>query len=140
MRIIPAMLAVCCGLGAQQKPVTGCPDLRSLTNHEVTIAVAAPVAETPNAPAHCRVFGQVLPQVGFEVRLPAEWNGRFGSVARERVEPGAFPSGQDQRQHVFHNVFSPSRAMWVLLFCGEGRRGYREKTKPVTVTSTGAAL
>jgi feruloyl esterase len=77
MRIIPAMLAVCCGLGAQQKPVTGCPDLRSLTNQQVTIAVAAPVAETPNAPAHCRVFGQVLPQVGFEVRLPAEWNGRF---------------------------------------------------------------
>jgi feruloyl esterase len=30
--------------------------------------------------AHCRIFGQVLPQVGFEVRMPAEWNGRFVMV------------------------------------------------------------
>ncbi len=77
MRIIPAALVACFALCAQQKPVTGCPDLRSLTNHEVSIAVAAPIAETTNAPAHCRVFGQVLPQVAFEVRMPAEWNGRF---------------------------------------------------------------
>lgn len=77
MRILLAALAACAALGAQTKPVTGCPDLRSLTNHEVSIAIAAPVAETPNAPAHCRVFGQILPQVGFEVRMPADWNGRF---------------------------------------------------------------
>src|SRR3954451_14131700 len=64
-------------LCAQSKPVTGCPDLRSLTNNQMSIAIAAPVAETANAPAHCRVFGQILPEVGFEVRMPAEWNGRF---------------------------------------------------------------
>ena len=80
MRILPAMLAACGALCAQSSPVTRCPDLRSLTNNQVTIAVAAAMAETPAAPAHCRVFGQILPQVGFEVRMPAEWNGRFVMV------------------------------------------------------------
>jgi feruloyl esterase len=77
MRILVAALAACGALCAQNKPVIGCPDLRSLTNNQVTIAIASPIAETANAPAHCRVFGQVLPQVGFEVRMPAAWNGRF---------------------------------------------------------------
>jgi Tannase and feruloyl esterase len=74
------MLAAAGVLCAQNKPVTGCADLRSLTNNQITVAIAAPVAETPDAPAHCRVFGQVLPEVGFEVRMPADWNGRFAMV------------------------------------------------------------
>ena len=85
MRILPVALAgatlAAAALCAQNKPITpvtaACPDLRSVTNNEMTIAMALPIAETPEAPAHCRVFGQVLPQVGFEVRMPAEWNGRF---------------------------------------------------------------
>jgi Tannase and feruloyl esterase len=77
VRILPALLAAAGVLCAQNKPVTGCPGLRSLTNNQMTVAVAVPVPETPAAPAHCRVFGQVLPQVGFEIRMPAEWNGRF---------------------------------------------------------------
>src|SRR5450631_4033041 len=80
MRILPAMLAAACVLCAQNKPVTGCADLRSLTNSQMSVAIAVPVAETPQAPAHCRVFGQVLPQVGFEVRMPADWNGRFAMI------------------------------------------------------------
>ncbi len=74
------MLAAAGILCAQNKPVTGCADLRSLTSNQITVAIAVPVAETPNAPAHCRVFGQVLPAVGFEVRMPADWNGRFAMV------------------------------------------------------------
>src|SRR5450759_1998159 len=77
MRILPAMIAVAGVLCAQNKPVTGCADLRSLTNNQISVAVAVPLPATPEAPAHCRVFGQVLPQVGFEIRMPAEWNGRF---------------------------------------------------------------
>ena len=77
MRILPALLAAAGALCAQNKPVTGCADLRSLTSNQITVAVAQALAETPQAPAHCRVFGQVLPHVGFEVRMPAEWNGRF---------------------------------------------------------------
>jgi hypothetical protein len=80
MRILLAMLTAAGVLCAQSKPVTGCADLRSLTNNQISVAVAMPLPETPEAPAHCRVFGQVLPQVGFEVRMPAEWNGRFMMV------------------------------------------------------------
>ena len=75
MRILLA-LAVLPLLQAENK----CSDLRALTNLQVSIAIAADVAETPEAPAHCRVFGQILPQVGFEVRMPATWNGRFVMV------------------------------------------------------------
>src|SRR5664279_2594390 len=77
MRLLPALLAAAGILGAQNKPVTACPDLRSLTNNQMTVAVAAALPETPQAPAHCRVFGQILPQVAFELRMPADWNGRF---------------------------------------------------------------
>jgi Tannase and feruloyl esterase len=80
MRVLPALFATAGILYAQNKPVTGCADLRSLTNNQMSVAVAVPVAETPEAPAHCRVFGQVLPQVGFEVRMPADWNGRFAMI------------------------------------------------------------
>src|ERR1022692_1117911 len=77
MRILSALFAAAGALCAQNKPVTVCTDLRSLTNNQITVAVAQSLPETPQAPAHCRVFGQVLPQVGFEVRMPGDWNGRF---------------------------------------------------------------
>jgi feruloyl esterase len=78
LRILSAGL-FCAGLiGAQNaKPVIGCGDLRSLTNNEVSIATALLAPATADAPEHCRVTGQVLPQVGFEVSLPTSWNGRF---------------------------------------------------------------
>src|ERR1019366_8334175 len=77
MRILSALFAAAGVLCAQNKPVTVCADLRSLTNNQITVAVAQSLPETPQAPAHCRVFGQVLPQVGFDLRMPADWNGRF---------------------------------------------------------------
>src|SRR5215471_12608252 len=77
MRILLAALLLSGLLPAQTKPAIGCPDLRSLTNNEVSIAIASPVAESSAAPAHCRVAGQILPTVGFEIRMPADWNGRF---------------------------------------------------------------
>src|SRR5437763_745210 len=79
---------------AQTKPAINCADLRALTNNEVSIAIAMPVESGPQAPAHCRVNGQVIPQVGFEVRLPLEWNGRFvmygnGGFAGEPLDSAA---------------------------------------------------
>jgi hypothetical protein len=71
MRILSALFAAAGVLCAQNKPVTVCADLRSLTNNQITVAVAQSLPETPQAPAHCRVFGQVLPQVGFDLRITA---------------------------------------------------------------------
>src|ERR1039458_2548576 len=86
MRILSALFAAAGVLCAQNKPVTVCADLRSLTSNQITVAVAQSLPETPQAPAHCRVFGQVLPQVGFEVRMPADWNGRFVMIGNGGYE------------------------------------------------------
>ena len=79
----PTLRGACAALlfaafvSAQSKPAIPCPDLRALTNNEVSVAIAQPIAASENGPAHCRVAGQILPQVAFEIRMPAEWNGRF---------------------------------------------------------------
>jgi feruloyl esterase len=95
LRILSAGF-LCAGLiGAQNaKPVIGCGDLRSLTNYQVSIAAALLVPATADAPEHCRVSGQVLPQVGFEVGLPTQWNGRLymfgnGGYAGEALDSAA---------------------------------------------------
>jgi feruloyl esterase len=86
----------CAGLiGAQNaRPAIGCGDLRSLTNNEISIASALLAPATSDAPEHCRVSGQVLPQVGFEVSLPTQWNGRLymfgnGGYAGEALDSPA---------------------------------------------------
>jgi len=77
MRVSLGALAFAALLPAQTRPAIDCADLRSLTDREVSIAIALAVPESPASPAHCRVAGQILPEVGFEVQMPAEWNGRF---------------------------------------------------------------
>jgi len=54
-----------------------CRDLRSLTGFEYSIDTAEVVTATDAMPEYCRVTGQILPQVRFELRLPADWNGRL---------------------------------------------------------------
>src|ERR1035437_3759968 len=73
------------------KPAISCSDLRGLTNFGISISTAVQVAETSDVPGHCRVSGQVLPEVGFEVNLPVRWNGRLymfgnGGYAGERFD------------------------------------------------------
>jgi len=87
---------LCAGLILAQntKPAIGCGDLRSLTNNEVSIATALLVPATADAPEHCRVSGQVLPQVAFEVGLPTQWNGHLymfgnGAYAGEALDSAA---------------------------------------------------
>ena len=63
--------------GETWKPRVGCAHLRSLTGYDFTIAAADVVAAGPDAPEYCRVTGQILPEILFEVSLPASWNGRF---------------------------------------------------------------
>jgi tannase/feruloyl esterase len=59
------------------KPRLACADLRSLTGFEFSIVTANTIAATADAPEHCRVSGQILPEIRFEVDLPASWNRRF---------------------------------------------------------------
>ena len=97
MRILKILLATAGFAGAMYadtKPAIGCADLRALTNNEVTVAFAVTVPATADVPEHCRVAGQITPQVGFEVRLPAQWNGTFymfgnGGYAGEALDSPA---------------------------------------------------
>lgn len=52
-------------------------DLRGLTDSNVSIATAVLVPAAGDAPEFCRVSGQILPEIRFEVSLPTVWNGRF---------------------------------------------------------------
>jgi feruloyl esterase len=54
-----------------------CQALRALTTDTRAIHTAEHIPASDEARAHCRVTGQILPEVGFEVRLPDDWNGRF---------------------------------------------------------------
>lgn len=54
-----------------------CAQLYSLTGFEFTIESAVTVPAEGGTPEFCRVMGQVLPEIRFEVALPASWNRRF---------------------------------------------------------------
>lgn len=65
------------------------------------MATAALVPAAGNAPEFCRVTGQVLPEVRFEVALPSNWNQRLlmignGGYAGENLEaPGRLAARND---------------------------------------------
>ena len=54
-----------------------CKALVSLTGYEFSINSATLVGATGDVPEHCRVAGQILPEIQFEVNLPTAWNGRL---------------------------------------------------------------
>ena len=54
-----------------------CQALQASTTHTRTIHTTERAPASDRAEAHCRVTGQILPEVGFEVRLPDNWNGHF---------------------------------------------------------------
>ncbi len=58
-------------------PKRACADLRSLTGYEFTVTTASLIPAAPDVPEYCRVTGQILPEIRFEVNLPTAWNRRF---------------------------------------------------------------
>jgi feruloyl esterase len=94
MKRIPlALLLVTSALWAQETmgPKLACADLRSLTGYEFTVVTASVVPAAGDVPEYCRVTGQALPEIRFEVNLPKAWNRRFymagnGGYAGESLE------------------------------------------------------
>ena len=86
----PSVLADAQKLHARMR----CGSLVSLTGYEFSVVSAVAVPASVNAPAHCQVTGQIAPEIRFEVRLPAEWNGRLymfgnGGYAGEALDAPA---------------------------------------------------
>ena len=44
-------------------PKQACADLRSLTGYEFTVATATLIPVAAGVPEHCRVSGQILPEI-----------------------------------------------------------------------------
>jgi hypothetical protein len=76
----------------RSRPRMECSELRALTGYEFSVASAQ--IETAAGGEFCRVLGQVLPEVRFEISLPAQWNKRLlmignGGYAGENLDaPG----------------------------------------------------
>jgi Tannase and feruloyl esterase len=76
---------------ANTRPQMKCAGLRSLSDAETTIIDARIVPAADGVPEHCRITGNILPEVAFEVDLPSSWNRRFymsgnGGYAGERLD------------------------------------------------------
>jgi feruloyl esterase len=63
--------------GVALKPKTECSAMVSLTGYEFSIETATLVPASGDVPEYCRVTGQILPEVRFELSLPTIWNSRF---------------------------------------------------------------
>ncbi len=63
--------------GTAVKPKLDCSGLVSLTGHAFSIETVTLVAAAGGIPEYCQVTGQILPEVRFELSLPASWNNRF---------------------------------------------------------------
>jgi feruloyl esterase len=59
------------------EPKASCASLLGLTNYEFSIVSAVEISATSEAPEHCRVQGQISPEIRFEVDLPSRWNRRL---------------------------------------------------------------
>lgn len=58
-------------------PAMRCAALQSLSEFEFTIESAVLVPASGDTPEFCQVMGNILPEIRFEVALPAKWNRRF---------------------------------------------------------------
>ena len=59
------------------EPHMACEALGKFRSKEIARIDAADKPAAAAAPAHCQVSGLLSPEIAFEVRLPAKWNGRF---------------------------------------------------------------
>ncbi len=76
------------------EPRLQCDAVVRMTTYEFSILSARTISAAAAVPQFCRVLGQILPQVRFELSLPAQWNGRLymfgnGGYAGEALDAPA---------------------------------------------------
>jgi pimeloyl-ACP methyl ester carboxylesterase len=76
--VTAALISLWLAVPAQANDDATCSALTNAPIPGASITSAAPVAATPDLPAHCRVQGTIPQAIRFELRLPlAGWNGKF---------------------------------------------------------------
>jgi hypothetical protein len=96
---------------ANLKPKLSCRDLRSLTGYEFSVITATVIVATADAPEYCRVSGQIMPEIRFEISLPASWNRRLyifgnGGFAGEPIDSGRWRHGVVNRNRALQRGFA----------------------------------
>jgi feruloyl esterase len=94
--------------GKRVAPQVACASLVALTGYEFSVIGAAVVSPSADAPEYCRVSGQILPEIRFEVSLPASWNGRlymFGNGGYAGEAPDS-PSRVTTARHALARGFA----------------------------------
>lgn len=79
-------LILCAQTNAQEAPGNSneCSSvIHRYSSPTVTLISAEDVAADRRNPAYCKVLGTITYDIGFEVRLPLDWNGRFYMVGNE---------------------------------------------------------
>jgi feruloyl esterase len=92
-------------------PKSPCAGLRALTGYDLSIDTATAVPAQNGAAAFCLVQGLVMPEVRFEVALPADWNGRlymFGNGGFAG-EPLSSPGRVRARNHALQRGFATAQ-------------------------------
>ncbi len=62
---------------ATVRPQMACRDLLGMTDPDMSIVSAEIIPAADGVPEHCRVNGLLVPEIRFQVNLPAYWNRRF---------------------------------------------------------------
>ncbi|MFQ5526134.1 MAG: tannase/feruloyl esterase family alpha/beta hydrolase [Thermoanaerobaculia bacterium] len=63
--------------GSEVPAAADCRRLLASTDATTSILTAELIPRSGDLPEHCRLEGWIPPAIGFEVRLPTEWNGSF---------------------------------------------------------------
>src|SRR5712692_224465 len=76
-RISMAPMIMICGLLASGATAEDCANLAKLGIGNTTLTSVSLIPAGGTLPEYCRVQGRVDAEIGFEVRLPTTWNGKF---------------------------------------------------------------
>jgi len=93
---------------ANAMPQMKCADLRAASTTDITVISAQLISAADGVPEHCRVTGNILSEIAFEVNLPSSWNRRFymngnGGYAGERPD---VPTRVALRANALRNGFA----------------------------------
>lgn len=75
-----AIIASACFTMTDAAGALECQELQALTDTSLSVTVSELKPAEGSRPERCRVAGLIQPNIGFEVNLPTNWNGKFLQV------------------------------------------------------------
>ncbi len=101
----------------------------SYENPNVTLISARLIDAGQQNPEYCKVRGTIAPDIGFEVHLPSDWNGRFYMVGNEGS--GGKINVRNMRMPVSMNYATASTDLGHNGYMEEENYGYNNRQKVI---------